>query len=349
MATLTGITGATRKILEFLAIGITAIILLVVVFQVGMVVKQIFAPTPPPAPTVSYGKLPAITFPQSIGNQTYTYTINTLTGSLPTLPDRINVYKLTQPAPSLLGLDQAKNIAKAAKFTVDPTQLSDTTYRWTNTDPFPMALTMDIQSYDFVMTGNYMQNKAVTDATYLPDETLAQTVAKSFFDGVMPLPNYIDQNKTKTTLWAISNGTLVPASSLSSSQLIRVDYFPQNVDKLPVYTANPDDSLIYALVASSDTNYPQVVEAQYYHKQVSSDKATYPIIDSNTALNELKQGKGYVAANPTNASNITITNVSLGYYIQPTPQQYLWPIIVFQGDQGFYAYVSAIKDEWVQK
>lgn len=347
MANLSTISGAVRKIVKVFSIGIAAIVLLIVIFQIGSFALNLISPTPPAPPTVAFGKLSLVSFPQN-ANSALSYSLNTLTGSLPQLPDRITVYKLQQPAPNLLGLDKAKSIAVEAGFTADPVALSETQYRWDKTDPLPTSLTMDIQSFDFALTSDYKNNDTVKTAAHLPDESLAQTASKEFFNKVMPLPDYIDDNKTKVTLLSINGNTLLPATSISTTQLIRIDYFPNAIDNLPIYTSNPANSLIYSLIASGTADYPQVVEAVYYHRSVTKDKATYPIKSASDAYEELKQGKGYIAANPTESSNIVITNVSLGYYIDPSSQQYLWPIIVFQGDKGFYAYVSAVSNNWIK-
>ncbi len=349
MASLSNITAETRKILEWLGIIVGGILLLVILFNIGVFLKNLFAPTPLPGPTVAFGKLPLETLPQNTNDKTYVYTVNTLTGSLPVLPDRVTVYKLQQPAPNLLSLENATSIAQQAGFLDPPTSLSAISYRWTKSDPPPAGiLNMNIQSLDFTYTSSYAADPTVLSATYLPDQTGAETAAKAFFDMIMPLPNYIDPTKTKDTFFAIQNGQLLPATSQSTAQIIRVDYFPQDIDNLPVYTQNPDQSLIYALVASADTSNPQVVEASYFHKATTGDKATYPIINSTTAFDMLKNGNAYVASNPSGSSAVSITSVSLGYYVDATPQTYLLPIIIFQGDQGFYAYVSAIKGEWIQ-
>src|SRR5579872_7180388 len=107
MADLSHVADATRKIAKIITIGVVAIILLVVIFNIGIMIKNLIAPTPPTPPTVAFGTLPSLTFPAS-NSASYTYTINTLSGSLPQLPDRIAVYQLTQPLPNLLGLDKAK-------------------------------------------------------------------------------------------------------------------------------------------------------------------------------------------------------------------------------------------------
>ena len=347
-ANLSNVSNATRKLLEIIGISIAAIIVLSIAFNVSIAIKNILSPTPPAPPTVSFGKLSVVGFPPTSEYNTYSYTINTLSGSLPTLPDRITVYQLVQAKPNLLGLDKATTLVQGLNFLDPPVALSETQYQWSKTDPLPTTLTIDTQTFDFFLTSQYMSNQTVIQAIHMPDEATAEDAAKQFFTNFMPLPSSIDPAKTKTTLLAIQGNSLVPATSLSTAQLIRIDYFPKSVDTYPIYTSNPDKSLIYAMVASSPTDSPQVVEAQYYHKEISNTKATYPIITASQAFTLLKQGKAYIAANPTHATQISITNVSLGYYVTSLPQKYLWPIIVFQGDQGFYAYVNAIQDKWLQ-
>lgn len=350
MATLSQVTSLTRKILEYVGIVVGGILLLMFIFSLGSAIKQMIAPTPPPPPTVSFGKLPTLAFPDSLiqQNLSITYTINTLSGNLPSLPDRITVYKFASLQAQLLGLNKAKTMAKAAGFSTDPTALSETSYKWTGTDPLSSTLTMDIQSFDYTLISSYLTNSTVLSAAFIPDETLAEKTAQNFFTSVSPLPDSIDSSKTKTTLLAIKGSSLVPASSLSNAQIIRVDFFPQNVNTLPIYTPNPSQSLIYALVASSDTTDPQIVEAQYFHKDLSTDKATYPIKTAQQAFNDLKNGKGYIAAYGSTSPSINITDVTLGYYVDTTPRDYLMPVIVFEGDNGFFAYVSAIDDKWLQ-
>lgn len=352
MASLSQVTATTRKLLEFIGIGIAAIILLVILFNVGKTVKEMISPTPPVPPTVAFGKIAPIIFPTDATLHSLTYTVNTLSGLLPDLPDRATVYKLQQPQPNLLNLDKAKALAATAGFQDNPVNLSETLYRWTATDTdanLNKSLTLDIQSFDFLYSTSYATNQTVLAGANVPDEASAVKAATDFFAKVSPLPNNIDPSKTKTTLWSISNGQLIPATSLSNAQVIRVDFFPEIVEKLPIYTATPDDSFIYALVASSDTTNPQVVEAQLYHKIPTTEKATYPIKTAQQAFDDLKKGNGYIANAPEETTQINITDVSLGYYLDSNAQDYLMPIIVFQGDKGFYGYVSALANDWLIK
>ena len=92
---------------------------------------------------------------------------------------------------------------------------------------------------------------------------------------------------------------------------------------------------------------PEVVEANFIHQIPSDEYSTYPIKTSNLAFEELKKNKAYIASSPQNGK-ISIKNITLGYYIGEKEQDYLVPIIVFEGN-GFEAFVSAVTDEWTNK
>jgi hypothetical protein len=55
----------------------------------------------------------------------------------------------------------------------------------------------------------------------------------------------------------------------------------------------------------------------------------------------MQAGNAYII-NPRNLSSVVITSIELGYYESHTEQNYLLPIYVFIGNNGFMAYVSAI-------
>ena len=61
----------------------------------------------------------------------------------------------------------------------------------------------------------------------------------------------------------------------------------------------------------------------------------------------MKSQKAYIASYYGGSSNVSIKNIFLGYYIGATKQNYLMPIVIFEGERGFFAYVSAVRDEWI--
>lgn len=346
MASLHQVTIVTKKALAGVIGAIVAIILLVLLFQLGVQLKNTFFPTPPPPPTVRFGKLPSPSFPQSTATGTYTYTLNTISGTLPTLPDRATVYTILQPQPDLLALDNAKAIMSQNQFTNDPTTLSDSIFQWQNAN---QAITYNIVTNDFSFTTTYLNNQDVLAANNLPNQQEAIDQAIQFFNNFSTNQTDIDTSKTQTSLLRIQNNQLTPATSLSDTQVIRVDFFQQDINSLSVYYPQYPKSLMYALIAGG-ADQPQVVEAGFTHKIViTDDNATYPIKTAQQAFNELKSGKAYIANYDGTSSNITIRNVVLGYYLGSDPQSYALPIIVFKGDNNFYAYVNAVTDAWVNK
>jgi len=348
MTTLHRVTEATKKIGIGFTIGILCIIFLILSFRLFVTVKESIFPTPLAPPTVTFGKLPKIVFPPTT-SQPLTVSLNTVSGSLPTLDDRVIVYKLQLPQVSFSSIDKAKTIAATNNFLGDPTPISDTIYQWNNTNP-TQSFTLNIQTFDFSFTSAYLSYPIVLSGTNLGNPSDAIVATTNYFTNYHgSLPSDIDTSKTQTSLFAIQNNLLVPASSLSDAQVIRVDFYQSDINKLPLYYPHYPASLISAFVASGDSA-QEVVGATFVHKTVNPDSnATYPTKTAQEGYDELKKGEAFIANYDTPDKPVVIRKVSLGYYISDDPgQEYLMPIIVFQGDHNFYAYVSAIKNEWIR-
>ena len=180
-----------------------------------------------------------------------------------------------------------------------------------------------------------------------PNPSEAISMAKSFLENLSSFPNDIDENKTTTSLHTIENFTLIPAENGSITQVIKVYFFQKNINGLPIYYETPFSSTI-SLSISAGTN-PKVVEASYYHRFISQESATYPIKTAKQAFSELQKGKAYMPSHTKGNNNILIRNAALGYYLGKENQEHLMPVIIFQGDNDFFAYVPALKDEWVKK
>lgn len=342
MASLSQVTGETRVILKWAGIILGAILL---IFVITRIIGIIF-PKPAPPPTVSFGKIDAIEFPQGNTDKKLNYAIDTLSGNLPQLPTQLKVYKMQGKDPDLLALVRAQEKVENTGFSQSPQKLSESIYQWRDSDSPERTLTMNILTSNFNMISSFLlDSKTLTfNAT---NESLAIQTARSFLSSLNLFPDDIDTTKTKTALFSIKNFGLVPATSLSNAQVIQVNFYQKNVDNLPVYYARSTISPINLLVAEI-LRTPQVVEANYSYQKPSSENATYPIKTASQALNELEEGKAYIVSH-FGEDKVLIKNVTLGYYIGDKTQDYLYPIIVFEGNNGFLAYVEAVTDEWVNK
>lgn len=329
---------------------VVAIVLVAGGLRVGAQIKEYFFPTPLPPPTVKFGKLPSIAFPDNATNPPvggFTYRLNTLSGQLPSLPTQTRVYKIVNPEPNLLALQRSQERVSKIGFDSSPIRISNTLYQWTSQNAPPKKLLLDIISLNFSLSSDFVSDQDILSARNLPDENGAIETAKNFFSNIS-FPDDIDTQKTKATLLSIEGQELVPATSFSKTQIIRVDFFQKDVDKLPLYYPKPKNSIMYVLIAAGSFE-PQIVEAKFFHHSISEISSTYPIKTAEEALSELKNKKAYIASYFGSEANIAIKDISLGYYLSDEEQNYLLPVIVFEGNNGFFAYVEALKDEWREK
>jgi hypothetical protein len=351
MFTLSDASRDTKDIIKWGGIFLSIVIVVLLLVRLGFFIKDLLYPAPPPAPTVSFGKLQGQSFPVNAVNQTFTYSTNTLTGDLPVFLDQIKVYRMKLIKPDLLAVKNYSDKVGNVGFVTEHVAISDKVFEWkasqlvSNLD---RRIRVNIVNDSFTITSPYMSDESILKAVNLPDVEKAKTVAKDFLDGMGVMPDDINQDEIRTNLFSIQNGRLVTATSLSNSQVIEVNFYQKDIDKLPIYYEKPNSSNISMLVAGGNFQ-GQVVGGTFIHQGISNESSTYPIKTASEAFEELKKGNAYFASYFGKGTNISITNIFLAYYISSQAQDFLMPVIVFEGNDGFFAYVSAVKDEWIDK
>ena len=108
---------------------------------------------------------------------------------------------------------------------------------------------------------------------------------------------------------------------------------------------HPPYSTMHFLIGGSNSN--AIFDSSFTHQQISADSTSYPIISSEDAFTILKDNRAYIASYYGDTSNITIKDLYLAYYLSDKRQDYVMPIYVFEGRDGFFAYVSAVSNEWI--
>ncbi len=373
-------TDLTKKIFKISLLLILFLIFFVYTFRLGSYIKDIILPPSPIPPSAAFGKLPKIRFPHNVIERKFTYVIDTITGGFPTAPDypfKVRVYKMLEYHPSLLNLERARTKARAIDFKARETPLSETDFKWIDaTGPFPRELYMNTITFNFQFTSPYKNYIQLFPHGSAPNEQNAKEDALAFLSKMQLFQSDIDFGKARAQLLELQNSSLSAATSLSEAQLASVNFYQKNVESgredsaeietqkgnqegpktdknahetLSLYYPNPPNSTINFLIAGVG-----VIEANYTHQGISDLFTTYPLKTTQEAFAELTQGKGYIAALPdTNkykqTTGIKITNVSLGYYMGSEKQQYLMPIVIFENRDGFFAYVSAIQNSWIEE
>ncbi|MCL4386810.1 hypothetical protein M1307_00250, partial [Patescibacteria group bacterium] len=324
-------------------------VLLIIVFFLfkgGTIIKNIFYPAKPTPPTVGFGKLPSIEFPTSKYIKTYNYSLDTLTGEYPEFPDKIKVFQMTPNEGDLLALKKTQDKLTRISFYSSPIKISKDVYKWNDGSKIMREITFNLLTSDFILTSSYLSDPSVLKALNLPDSENAKAIAQAFLDNMDSFPKDIDTTRTQAYLYAINGNQLVPSSSLSGSQVVQVHFFQSDVDKKKIYYSTPGESMIYLSVASGDYG-PQIVTVNFSHQNISDKSETYPLKSAKEAWDQLKSGGGYIAQYNGTDENISVKNISLGYFVGEGKQGYLMPIIVFEGEDNFVAYISAVKDGWL--
>ncbi|HZJ18046.1 MAG TPA: hypothetical protein VFD45_00295, partial [Patescibacteria group bacterium] len=269
-------------------------------------------------------------------------------GKFPDFSDRAKIFKIAKAEPDLLALRKAKDKMYEAGFFQNPILIGQNVYKWTSDKPFSKAISYNILTLDFNLTSSFLSNENAASGKSFPlEETTITDVASSFFSNLNSFPEEeINLDRTIVNLFSIKNSVLIPATSISNAQAARVYFFQSNEDEKPIFYSNPKTSPINTLITGGD-NQPQISEASYFYQKITNESETYPIKTAEQAFEELKEGRGYIASYPQNLTEISIKDVYVGYYIGDKKQNYLMPIIIFEGDNGFFAYVSAVTDEWI--
>lgn len=346
MTTLHSINSAIKAFLKWTTILAALLILIILLIKVGFGVKELLYPTPLPAPTESFGKLPQIFFPETsvaIPKRDLSYSIDTLSGKLPEFPDRIEVFKVEPYKPNLLALDRARKIVAIIDFNSKEENIGDSIYSWVENEPYERKIDYNILTSNFILSSNYFKDEAILNPD-IPDPNEAIEASVSFFNTVSSFPNDVDTAKTKTSLFTIEENKLIEAASLSNTKIIRVDFFQKDVNNLPIFYEKPGQSNIYSLVGGNEYK-KQIVEANFLHHNISSSSATYYIKKPEEAFTLLKKGQAFITDYKGEKKEISIKNVFLAYYLPKKEVEYLMPIIVFEGNDNFYAYISAIKTD----
>lgn len=349
--TLTNITYVGRQFVKFGSVALVVLIVGRVLVNGFVAYWKATHPEPPPPPTVGFGRLPAIEFPsQSEDDKPASYTLETATGGTPSFGDRAKVYFMPKAAASLLADQAAKETASELGYVFEPEVIGGETYRWTKSQPLLSTLEMNIRTYNFTVTTNYLS---------LP-ELLVDTTAPSGFDAVRKLKGALDSADLLPEDIATASGEIIylkslggelaPAVSQSDADFIQVDLNRNPIDTVyRMYTPEGYKGVISAILTSYYDNKDGIIDIQYNYHEVDYEQVhTYPLRTTRSAWQVLQAGEGYIADKGSDDAAV-IRNISLGYYDSYEEQEYLQPVYVFENPEtGFIGYVSALDPQYIQ-
>ncbi len=349
MATLTETAYHTRRLIKFGFIGLVCFLVLRSAynrFKESWVQQH---PPPPPKPTVAFGRLPKIPFPKQEKKE-YAFQLETISGGLPKLKDQAKVYFVPKGQPEFYTLERAQNKAALLGFADKPIKISDSLYRWTKQDLLLSTLEMDILDTNFVINRNWQDNLFLITTSKPMREDKAESEVKGFLSRIGLLSERLINVEAKVTYLKFVPPDLVPAVSFSEADLTQIELFPAPLDNLLSVTTDPSKSVISFLLKDAQSDEEKFLQIEYHYQPVLPEKfATYPLKTTSQAFSELQAGNAYIFEGQADPQKVIIRNIYLAYFETATPISYLMPIFVFQGDQNFLGYVSAVNNEWVEE
>lgn len=345
-ATLTQASIIARKIIRFSIYGLILIIVARFTIGLGIKIYRNFFPEPPLPPTVAFGKLPLLPFPENQPSKgSLTYSLETPEGGLPTFFEQAKVYFMPKIPPTIQSLEFAKQKATTLGFSPDGRELVETVFLFQNASA-PSTLTMNVVSGIFSISYDLRANpSAIEKIPPAPD--IATSQIRSYLARADLLKDDLSGIIAHEFI-KIEEGKFVSAVSLSESDLVKINLFRKSFDELPTVTLDPKEANVWFMISGDRERANQIIAAEYHYYPVDEEQdATYPIKTAQKAWEELNSGEAFIASFGNNdEGNITIRNVYLAYYDAGQYTSYYQPVVVFEGDNDFVAYIPAVTSEY---
>lgn len=352
MATLTETAYYTRRTINWAILAVILYIILRIFWSIFVAVWLYFFPPKPPPPNFRFGRLPAVKFPEPAASPSgqLAFRLETIQGSVPVASEAATVFFMPKPAANLLALTKTQEFAKRLGLNPKPIEETKAIYRFED-DTTPLRrLRFDIVSNNFILRYGFEQDTGLFTQRSLPGADAAVAEAKSMLQTFMLYVPDLAKGTNRVSFFKLVGDKLVPTTSLSQADAVRVDFFRQSVAGLKVFTPYPDEGHVVVIFSGSKNSKKKVLQFAYTLWPIDYETTgTYALKTSSFAWDELQKGGGFIARYPTGAATeAVIRQVYLGYYDSFDPQMYLQPVFVFEGDNGFLAYVPAITPEWVE-
>lgn len=346
MTSLTRTAILSRKIIRYGIYGIIIFIVARAILLTGFKIFRNIFPKAPPPPTVAFGKLPALPFAENGLGAGLTYALETPDGGLPAFPEQMKVYYMPNKTADLFSLENTKEKVAALGFSAGEEELTPTLFLFRH-EKVPATLEINIVSGVFSISYDLASDPTPLDSNPIAGE-LAATKIKSFLKSGNTMPEDLQEGPATFDFLKISQGAFVPAISLSEADVVRVNLFRKSYDEYPSLTPNPGRANVWFITGGNSQEGKQIIGGQFHYFPVDEETvSTYPIKPAIQAWEDLHNGKAYIVSlGSEDIKEIKVRRSYLAYYDAGVPTEFYQPVIVFEGDNNFVAYVPAVTSEY---
>lgn len=353
MASLTETAYYTRRAINWGILAVIAYIILRILWSLSFSLFLVLFPPKPPPPNHAFGKLPALKFPAPVASPSgqLTFTLETIEGSVPRASESAAVYFMPKSAANLLAITRTQDFAQRLGFS--PTPISEANskniYRFEDPEAPLRRLRYDIVSNNFILRYGFEQDTGLFAERNIPSVPEGIAEARGMLQTYNLYVPDIAGGTVKTTFLKLQDAQFIPVVSVTQADALRVDFFRKSIGNAAIVTPYPDEGSVSVIFSGSRNDKKRTLQLAYTFWPIDyQTAATYALKPSGTAWQELQSGGGYIARHPRNGTRAVIRNVSLAYYDSFEPQTYLQPVFIFEGDEGFLAYVQAVVKDWTE-
>ncbi len=346
MSSLTQVSITSRRIIRFSIYAVALFIIARFSVIIGTKIYRMFVPEPPPPPTLTFGVLPELPFPYDTPYpENLILNLETPSGDLPKLAPQMAIYSMPESYPNVRAVELAKGKASKMGYNPDGQELVESVYLFQK-DSNPSTLNLNIITNNFSISYDLNSNPAAIAGTPpKADEAIAIAKANISMGGF----DMADiTGPTSYEFLRVEGGSFIPVSSLSEAQITKVNLFRKNYNNVTAVTPHFTQANVWMMLGSRQGRSGNEIIAAEYHTFPLDEKifGTYPLKEVQTAWEELKSGKGYIANFGENPSGVVgIRKIYLAYYDAGQYVKYFQPVFVFEGDNKFAAYVSAVSPD----
>lgn len=345
---LTQTAHVSRNLIKYGGSGIIVFLILWTLLVAG--VKAYRAAHPPyTPPTVRYGILPKIVFPEKIFEKKE-LVLELPNDSLPKFKDQARVYVVYRPLNTFLALEEESKTALKFNFSGKPIEQGSGSgiYQFKN-DQLNQTLTINVLDGSFKISYPYLTDQMILSSGLVPAKDEAIETAKSYLEGGGKLTADLVEGEKRVSFWKIEDNELRPVEAQAEANIVRVDFFRKNLpEEMRIVAADFGRASVSVLISGATVEGKKIVEVSY--KQTNIDREsfeTYPIKAATAAWEDLKVGNYWPAAD-NSSKKVAIRKMYLAYFEPVTLTNYMQPIFVFEGDNNFVAYVPAVTEKWVK-
>jgi len=250
---------------------------------------------------------------------------------------------MPKPSPKLTSLEEAiENVTKLG-YLPSYNQISQTLYRFEHKNS-PTTLEYDIGSNTFSISFNLAKDSTPIEKIP-PSPEIAASQVRSYLSSTSLYPDDLTGRTTHTYL-KIEDENLVPAISQADSDLLKLSLFRKDYGDIPTVTPRVEESNVWFMVGGASSKDRMVIAAEFHYLPVDEgSSSTYPLITAEQAWQQLTEGKTHISK-LGESKNIVIRRIYLARFDPKIPSDFFQPVIVFEGDEDFTAYLPAVTSDY---